>query len=68
MSCPFKGTFAPDKIGLKGVWLMSTLQRKSPLCIPFLGIARPQSQFLHSCICERFIYSQDLSTYFPAAE
>jgi hypothetical protein len=23
-----------------------------------------QSQFPHSCICERFIYSQDRSTYF----
>jgi len=33
----------------------------------FLGIAPPQSQILHSCISERFIYSQDLSTYFPAA-
>jgi hypothetical protein len=30
--------------------------------------ARPQSQFLHSCICERFIYSHDWSSYFPAAE
>jgi hypothetical protein len=46
----------------------STLQRKSHLCIPFLGIARTQSQFPHSCVCERFIYSQDRSTYFPAAE
>jgi hypothetical protein len=36
--------------------------------IPFLGIARPQSQFPHSCVCELFIYSQDQSTYFPAAE
>jgi hypothetical protein len=45
-----------------------TLQRKSNLCIPFLGIAQPQSQFPHSCVCERFIYSQDRSTYFPAAE
>ncbi len=42
----------------------STLQRKSRLCIPFLGIARPQYQIPHSCVCERFIYSQDLSTYF----
>jgi hypothetical protein len=33
----------------------STLQRKSHLCIPFLGIARPQPQFPHSCVCERFI-------------
>jgi hypothetical protein len=40
------------------------LQRKSHLCIPFLGIARPQSQFPHSCVCERFTYSQDRSTYF----
>jgi hypothetical protein len=45
-----------------------TLQGKYHLCIPFLGIARPQSQFPHSCVCERFIYSQDQSTYFPAAE
>ncbi len=45
-----------------------TLQGKSHLCIPFLVILRPQSQFPHSCVCERFIYSQDLSTYFPAAE
>ncbi len=25
--------------------------------------ARPQCQFLHSCVCEQFIYSQDRSTY-----
>ena len=43
------------------------LQGKSHLCISFLGIAWPQSQFPHSCVCERFIYSQDRSTYFPAA-
>jgi hypothetical protein len=44
----------------------STLQRQFRLhtCIPFLGIARPQPQFPHSCVCERFIYSQDRSTYF----
>ncbi len=40
------------------------LQRQFRLCIPFLGIARPQPQFLHSCVCEWFIYSQDRSTYF----
>ncbi len=27
--------------------------------IPRKGIARPQSQFPHSCVCERFIYSHD---------
>ncbi len=32
------------------------------------GIARPQSQFPYPCTCEIFIYSQDRSTYFPAAE
>ncbi len=46
----------------------STLQGKSHLCIPFLGIAQPQSQFRHSCVCVRFIYFQDRSTYFLAAE
>ncbi len=56
------------------LWIWSTprldsaLQQKSHLCIPFLGTAQPQSQFPHSCACERFIYSQDQSTYFPAAE
>jgi hypothetical protein len=40
------------------------MQRKSHLCIPFLCIARPQSQFPHSCACEGFIYSQDRPTYF----
>ncbi len=34
---------------------VAALQRKSHLCIPFLGIARPQPQFPHSCVCERFI-------------
>jgi hypothetical protein len=35
-------------VGLRGCQLelmYSTLQRKSHICIPFLGIARPQSQF-----------------------
>ncbi len=37
--------------------LPSILQRKSHSCIPFLGILLPQSQFLHLCVCERFILS-----------
>jgi hypothetical protein len=42
-----------------------TLQQKSYLCLPFLGIARPQqSQFPHSCVCEQFIYSHERSRYF----
>jgi hypothetical protein len=40
------------------------MQRQFRLYIPFLGISRPQPQFQHSCVCERFIYSQDRSTYF----
>jgi hypothetical protein len=42
---------------------LTTLQRQFRLYIPFLGIARPQPQFPHSCVFERFIYSQDQSTY-----
>ncbi len=30
---------------------------KSNLWIPGKGIAGPQTQFLHSCVCKRFIYS-----------
>jgi hypothetical protein len=52
---------------MKKAAVSAALQRKSHLCIPFLGIAWSQSQFPHSCVCERFIYSQDWSTYFPAA-
>ncbi len=39
---------------------------KSHLCIPKKGIARPRSQFPHSC--KQFAYSQDRSSYFPAAK
>ncbi len=42
--------------------------RKLNLCILKKGIALPRSQFLHSCVCERFIYSQDQSTYLVAAK
>ncbi len=34
---------------------------KNPNCVSRKGIARPQSQFLHSCVCERFIYSRNRS-------
>jgi hypothetical protein len=29
------------------------------------GMARPRTQLPHSWACERFLYSQDRSTYFP---
>jgi hypothetical protein len=35
--------------------------RKFETNIPRKRIARPQSQFPHSCVCERFIYSHDRS-------
>ena len=53
-----------SRLGTFKQWNMHTLQRQFRLYIPFLGIARPQPQYPHSCVCERFIYSQDLSTYF----
>ncbi len=48
--------------------LPPALQRKCYLCLPRKGIARPQSKYSPSCVCGRFIYFQDRSTYFPAAE
>ncbi len=46
----------------------TTLHTKSELCTPRKETARPQSQFLHARICERFIYYHNRSTYFPAAQ
>jgi hypothetical protein len=46
--------------------VLYTLQRQFRLYIPFLGIARPQPQFPHSCV---FIYIFPGSVYiFPPAE
>jgi hypothetical protein len=36
--------------------------------IPRKGTVRPQSQFLHSCFCERFIYSHHRSVYSAAGK
>ncbi len=47
----------------------SALQINFDLCIPKkrnCAASVPMSIFM--CVCERFIYSQDRSTYFPAAE
>ncbi len=41
----------PPKLGRKYHHHTAT---KSHLCIPFLRIARPQSQFSHKFVCERF--------------
>ncbi len=43
-----------------------TQHRKFKTNIPRKGIARGQSQFPHSCVCERFMYSQDRSAYSAA--
>ncbi len=46
-----------------------TVQRNFDLCVPRKETAWPQSQFPHSCVCERSIYSHDrFTTCFPAAE
>jgi hypothetical protein len=45
----------------------NTQYRKFEINIPRKGTARLQSQFLHSCFCERFIYhSSDRSAYSAA--
>jgi hypothetical protein len=41
---------------------MDLLYRKFETYIPRKETARPRFQFLHSFICERFIYSHDLSS------
>jgi hypothetical protein len=46
------------------ICILDCTATKIPFMYSFFGIARLQSQFPHSCVCERFIYSQDQSTYF----
>ncbi len=46
----------------------TALYHESDLCISRNETVRPHSQFLHSCICERFTYSQDRSAYLTAAK
>jgi hypothetical protein len=43
-----------------------TQYRKFETNIPRKGIAPPQSQFPHSCVCKRFIFSHDRSAYSAA--
>ncbi len=46
----------------------AALQRKSHLCFPFSGIARPQSQFhIYVSVNDLYIYFHDRSTYFPGS-
>ncbi len=40
-----------------------TQYQKFKTNIPREGIAWPQSQFAHSCVCERFTYSHDRSAF-----
>jgi hypothetical protein len=45
-----------------------TLQNKSDLCTPRKETVRPQSQFPHLSLFERFMYFDHRSTYFPKVE
>jgi hypothetical protein len=45
-----------------------TQYRKFEITIPRKGIVRPQSQFPHSCVCERFIYSHAWPAYSAAGK
>jgi hypothetical protein len=47
---------------------VKTQYGKSETNIPRKGIARPQSQLPHSCVCERFIYSRDRSAFSAAGK
>jgi hypothetical protein len=42
-----------------GIHTAKTKCRKFETNIPRKGISGPQSQFPHSCVCERIIYSHD---------
>ncbi len=56
-SRPFPGSH----VGQSWIACGKTQYRKFETNISRKGIARPQSQFPHSCVCEWFIYSHDRS-------
>ncbi len=45
-----------------------TQYRQIETSVPRKGIAEPQSQFPHSCVCERFLYSHNRSAYSDAGK
>ncbi len=55
-----------DEDNGKGRYTAKTQYRKFETNIPRKGIARPQSQFPHSCVCVRFIYSHNQSAFYAA--
>jgi hypothetical protein len=61
-----------DSVSCKLCFLVTlaigTLYRKFETNITRYATAWPRSQFLHSCICEQFIYSKDRSVYFVGAK
>jgi hypothetical protein len=48
---PAKITVLKQRKSAKTGTSQATLQRQFRLYIPFLGIARPLPQFLHTCVC-----------------
>jgi hypothetical protein len=57
-----------DKQSQKNLIKAKTQDRKFETNIPRKGIALPQSQFQHSCVGERFIYSHHQSAYSAAGK
>ncbi len=60
-----------QRLQFSKVWFKTVLthcNENSIYVFPEKEIARPHSQFPHSCVCERLTYSQNRSTYFTAAE
>jgi hypothetical protein len=51
------------KHSARGILHTGTLQRQNAKNLKRKGISGRQSQFPHSCICERIIYSHDGSAF-----
>jgi hypothetical protein len=57
VACPI--TILGEFVSIR--YTAKTQYRKFETNIPRQGIAGPESQCPHSCVCERFIYYHDLS-------
>ncbi len=64
----FHSAFPPANTSLHSLFVYTTLQGKSHLCIAFLGIARPQSQFpLLMCLWAIYIFPGSVHHIFPCS-
>ncbi len=58
---PFQGQLSSTLVSTPRLGVLTKVENQA-VCL----VTKPQSQFPHSCVCERFTYSYDRSAYSAA--